>query len=85
MELFFEKRKNDQHRQGGKVLVTAVTSGDVCPVKLLLQLRVVTGPDPESYIFRGFEGRLVAKAPRSTAPVRPQRRSLSGSECRSVL
>ena len=68
VELFFEKRKNDQHRQGGRVLVSAVDVGDVCPVKLLLQLRAATGPEPESYIFRGFEGRLVAKSPGAAAP-----------------
>ena len=37
-------------------------------MKLLKELHTATGPDPELYIFRGFEGRLVAKSPGSTTP-----------------
>ena len=37
-------------------------------MKLLKELHTATGPDPELFIFRGFEGRLVAKSPGSTTP-----------------
>ncbi len=40
----------------------------VCPVQLLRELQIYTGGSEYLYIFRGFNGRLVAKSPRTTAP-----------------
>ena len=58
-EISFDKRKNAQFRQGNKVLVAS--SPFVCPVRLLLQLRIFTGGSEDLHIFRGFNGRLVGK------------------------
>lgn len=67
-ELTFEKRKNAQFRQGNKVMVAANPLGSVCPVSLLEQLRGFTGGSPDLYVFRGFNGRLVATNPGKTNP-----------------
>ena len=40
----------------------------VCPMRLLLQLRAYTGGAEDLHVFRGFNGRLVAKNPGRTAP-----------------
>ena len=34
-EITFDKRKNSQHRQGNKVLVTAIPNDALCPVRML--------------------------------------------------
>ena len=65
-EITFEKRKNAQYRQGNKVLVASCPGAVVCPMRLLRQLRVYTGGSEELHVFRGFNGRLVAKNPGST-------------------
>jgi integrase len=67
-EITFDKRKNCQYRQGNKVLVSALPHAAVCPVRLLQRLRAYTGGAEELYVFRGFNGRLVAKSPGRTAP-----------------
>jgi integrase len=67
-EITFDKRKNAQFRQGNKVLVSANPSATVCPVRLLRELSAYTGGSDDLFVFRGFNGRLVAKRPRSTAP-----------------
>ena len=67
-ELTFEKRKNAQFRQGNKVMVAANPGGSVCPVRLLEQLRGFTGGSPDLFVFRGFNGKLVAANPGKTSP-----------------
>jgi hypothetical protein len=67
-EITFEKRKNAQFRQGNKVMVSSSPLAVVCPLKLLIGLRSFTGGSEDLCIFRGFNGRLVAKSPASTAP-----------------
>ena len=67
-EITFEKRKNAQYRQGNKVLVSSCPLAIVCPVRLLNQLRTYTGASEELHVFRGFNGRLVAKNPGRTEP-----------------
>jgi integrase len=67
-EITFDKRKNAQFRQGNKVLVSANPSATVCPVRLLRELYALTGGSEDLFVFRGFNGRLVAKRSRSTAP-----------------
>ncbi len=67
-EITFEKRKNAQYRQGNKVLVASCPDAFVCPTRLLLQLRAYTCGAVDLHVFRGFNGRLVAKNPRRTAP-----------------
>ncbi len=42
-EIIFDKRKNDQYRQGSKVLVAASPLLAVCPVRLLRELQIYTG------------------------------------------
>ena len=49
-------------------MVAAAPAGVVCPVRLLRQLQVSTGLEPESFIFQGFEGKFVAKSPSKTKP-----------------
>ncbi len=61
--LSFEKRKNAQFWQGHRVNVVAVTSGLVCPYKLLEMMRRHTGESDDAFVFRGFDGRLVKKSP----------------------
>ena len=40
----------------------------VCPVRLLRELHIYTSGLEDLHIFRGFNGRLVAKSPRTMAP-----------------
>ncbi len=68
-EITFEKRKSAQYRQGNKVLVASCLDVVVCPLRLLLQLRVYTGGAKDLHVFRGFNERLVEKTPGMTAPV----------------
>ncbi len=44
----------------------------VCPVRLLRELQIYTGGSEDLHVFRGFNGRMAAKSPRTTAP-RPKR------------
>jgi hypothetical protein len=67
-EITFDKRKNAQYHQGNKVLVAAFPLAVVCPLRLVLGLREFTGGSEDLFIFRGFNGRLVAKSPSKTAP-----------------
>jgi hypothetical protein len=67
-EITFDKRKNCQYRQGNKVLVASCPTAVVCPMRLLQQLRAYTGGAEDLHVFRGFNGRLVAKNPGKTAP-----------------
>ena len=67
-EITFMRRKNSQFRQGNKVIVSAAPKGAVCPLRLLQQLRAYTGDTQESFVFRGFNGRLVARSPGKTLP-----------------
>jgi len=69
---FFDKRRNTQHRQGKKVLVAASPLAVVCSVGWMWELQVYTGVSEDIHVFRGFNGRMVAKSP-STLP-----RDLSG-------
>ena len=67
-EITFDKRKNAQYRQGNKLSVASSPLSAVCPVRLLRELQIYTGGSEDLYIFREFNGRLVAKSPRTTAP-----------------
>ena len=57
-----------QYRQRNKVLVASSSLSAVCPVRLLRELQIYTGGSEEFFIFRGFNGRLVAKSQRTIAP-----------------
>jgi len=46
----------------------SATNEEVCPLKLLRALQSVTNPNGDDYIFRGFNGRLVAKNSGKTTP-----------------
>ncbi len=50
------------------MLVASYPDAVVCPLRLLLQLRAYTGGAKDLHVFRGFNGRLVAKNPGRTAP-----------------
>ena len=67
-KISFDKRKNVQYLQGNKVLVASSPLSAVYPVRVLHELQIYTGRSNDLYIFRGFNGRLVAKSPRTTAP-----------------
>ncbi len=67
-EITFEKRKNEQYRQGSKVLVASSPLSTVCPVRLMREVQIYTGGSEDLSIFRGFNGRLVARSPRMNAP-----------------
>ncbi len=67
-EITFDKRKNCQFRQGNKVLVASSPLIAICPVRLLRELKTYTGGSEGLPVFRGFNGRLVAKSPRDTVP-----------------
>ena len=68
-EIAFDKRKNAQYRQGDKVLIASPPLSAVCPVRMLRELQIYTGGSEDLNIYiRGFNGRLVAKSPRTTAP-----------------
>jgi hypothetical protein len=71
-EITFEKRKNAQYMQGNKVLISSSPLASVCPVRLLNLLRTYTGTSEELHVFRGFNGRLVAKSPGRTEPDPPK-------------
>jgi hypothetical protein len=61
-------RKNSQFRQGATVTVSAIPHAEVCPVRLLRELQKLVESDQDSFVFRGFNGRLVAKSPGKTTP-----------------
>ena len=63
VDLKFERRKNSQFKQGNTVTVSATSHGVVCLVRLLKDLQRFVGSNPASYVFQGFNGRLVAKSP----------------------
>ena len=65
-EITFDKRKNALFRQGYKVLVVVNPAATVCPLRMLRELRILTGGSEDLLIFRWFNGRLVAKRPDST-------------------
>jgi hypothetical protein len=67
-EITFDKRKNAHYMQGNNVLVASFPLAAVCPMRLLLRLGEFTGGSVDLPIFRGFNGRLVAKSPEKTAP-----------------
>jgi len=67
-EITFDKRKNNQYRQGSKLLVASSPLSAVCPVRLLQELQIYTDGSKDLSLFCGFNGRLVAKSPRMTAP-----------------
>ncbi len=50
------------------MLVASCPDALVCPMRLLLQLRAYTGGAEDLHVFRGFNGRLVAKNPGRMAP-----------------
>ncbi len=62
-------RKNAQYRQGNKVLVASCPDAEVCPLRLMRQLRAYTSGARDMHVFRGFNGRLVARNLGRTAPV----------------
>jgi len=64
----FEKRNNDQYRQGNRVTGAAALDGLVCPLKLMRRMMPVTRGEGEDYIFRGFNGRYVITSPEKTVP-----------------
>ena len=59
-ELSFDKHTNAQYQQGNKVLVASSPLSTVCLVRLLRELQIYTGRSEDLYVFRGFNGRLVA-------------------------
>ena len=65
-EITFGKRKDAQFRQGNKVLVASCPLSAVCHVRLLRELKTYTGGSEGLNVFLGFNGRHVAKSPRST-------------------
>jgi len=46
--------------------VSANPQREVCPVRLFRELEKLVESDPASFVFRGFNGRLVAKSPSKT-------------------
>jgi hypothetical protein len=67
-EISFDKRKSAQFQQGNKVLVASSPLSTVCLVRMLRELKTYTGGSEGLPVFRGFNGRLVAKSPRASAP-----------------
>ncbi len=67
-EVSFDKHKNAQFRQGNKVLVASPPLAIVWSVRLLLQLWIFTRGSEDLHVFRGFNGRLVAKSREKTVP-----------------
>ena len=63
----FGKRKNDQYRKGSTVKISAI-QGSVCPVRLLRNLIRLSGVNPDTPVFQGFNGRLVRKNAYRTQP-----------------
>jgi hypothetical protein len=74
----FDKRMNAQYRQGNKVLVAASPLVVVCPAGLMRELQIYTDRSEDMHVFRGFNGRMVAKSPRTL------RRGLSKSPTTST-
>ena len=64
MDFKLERRKNSQFRQ----INTVTPHGVVCPVRLLHELRKIMGSDLACFMFKGCNGRLVAKNPGKTQP-----------------
>ena len=67
-EITFDKRKNAQFSQGNKVSVASSPFAAVCPVRLLRELQLSTVGAMDLHVFRGFNGKLVATSPSTTAP-----------------
>jgi len=67
-EITFEIRKNAQFRQGNKLIVSA-TNDVVCLLHVLRALQSVSNSEGDGFIFRYFNGRLVAKKPGKTTPI----------------
>ncbi len=61
-KITFEKRKNAQFRQGNKVMVASSPLAVVCPLQLLMGSRRFTSGSEDLCIFRGINGRLIAKS-----------------------
>jgi hypothetical protein len=61
------RNKNSKFGQGAKITVSAISQG-ACPVCLLRELQKLVESDPKSFVFRGFNGRLVTKSPGKTQP-----------------
>lgn len=59
MEIFLEKRKNDQHREGNVVFVVRGKTL-ACPVSLCERLIKVGGLQSSAPLFQGFDGRRAA-------------------------
>ena len=49
-------------------MVASAPLAAICPVRLMLALKEQTGGSEDSFVFRGFVGRLVSKTPERTAP-----------------
>ena len=64
----FEKRKNDQYRQGNRDTVATAPDGLVCPLKLLRRIFLLTGGDGDAFTFMGFNGRYIITSPEKTVP-----------------
>ena len=62
----FDKRKNNQYRQGNHATVAAAPDGLVCPLKLMRRMMLVTRGDGDDFIFMGFNGRYVITSPEKT-------------------
>jgi integrase len=67
-EITFEIRKNAQFRQGNKLIVSA-TNDVVCLLHVLRALQSVSNSEGDGFIFRYFNGRLVATNPGKTTPM----------------
>jgi hypothetical protein len=69
-EIIFEIIKNAQYRKGNKMIVSA-TIEEACLLRLLrsLSLKSVANSDGNDFIFRGFNGSLVAKNQGKTSPM----------------
>ena len=50
-------------------MIAPATNKEVCPQKLLRALQGVSNPKGDDFIFRGFNGHLVAKNPGTTTPM----------------
>ena len=59
-------RKNSQFKQGATVTMSTIPQEEVCPVRLLQELQKLVESEQESFVFRGFNGHLVAKSPGKT-------------------
>ncbi len=59
---------NSRFNQEATVTVSAIPHAEVCPVRLLRELQKLVESEQESFVFRGFNGRLVDKSPAKTTP-----------------